>query len=131
MFRAARWRQRESASAIESWRNSIKLRRCNVVERAGGTLGPHEERLRRTQNKLHAALERLIAGRPIDPTLRKIRYRLTVSALAREASAGRNAIYTNHRAIIEELRQATVQNGRSPPDSARSKLDGSVRRSMS
>jgi len=77
----------------------------------------------RTQNKLRAALERLVAGRPIDPTLRKTRYRLTVSALAREASVGRNAIYTNHRAIIEELHHATLQNSRSPPGSQKNKLD--------
>ncbi len=94
-----------------------------MVERAGGTLGPYEERRRRTRNKLRAALERLVAGRPIDPTLRKIRYRLTVSTLAREASVGRNAIYTNHRALIEELRHATLQDGRSPSGRAVNKLD--------
>lgn len=94
-----------------------------MVERAGGTLSPYEERRRRTRNKLRAALERLVAGRPIDPTLCKIRYRLTVSTLAREASVGRNAIYTNHREIIEELLHATLQNGQSPTASAKNKLD--------
>jgi hypothetical protein len=92
-------------------------------KRDGGGPGPYEERLLRTRNKLRSALERLIAGRPLDPTLRKIRYRLTVSALAREASVGRNAIYTNHRPIIEDLRHATVRDSQSPRGSAKNKLD--------
>jgi hypothetical protein len=92
-------------------------------KRGGETLGPYEERRLRTRNKLRAALERLVAGRPIDPTLRKIRYRLTVSTLAREASVGRNAIYTNHRALVEELRHATLQDGQISRGSTKNKLD--------
>jgi len=94
-----------------------------VGERAGSTLGPYEERRQRTRNKLRAALERLVAGRPIDPALRKLRYRLTVSTLAREACVGRNAIYSNHRVVIEELHHATLQNGRRSPGNATNKLN--------
>jgi hypothetical protein len=92
-------------------------------KRDDGHRGPYEKRLLRTRNKLRAALERLVAGRPIDPTLRKIRYRLTVSTLAREASVGRNAIYTNHRPIIEQLCHATLLDSESPRSSAKNKLD--------
>jgi hypothetical protein len=94
-----------------------------MVEVAGSAVGQYEERLRRTRIKLRAALERLVAGRPSDPKLRKIRYRLTVSTLAREANVGRNAIYTNHRMLIDELHNATLQNGESPRDSAKNKLN--------
>jgi hypothetical protein len=93
------------------------------MSRRDGGPDPYEERLQRTRNKLRGALERLVAGRPIDLTLRKIRYRLTVSTLAREASVGRNAIYTKHRPIIEELRQATLQNSQSPRGNVKNKLD--------
>jgi hypothetical protein len=89
----------------------------------GGRTGPYDERLLRTRNKLRAALERLVAGRPIDLTLRKSRYRLTVSTLAREARVGRNAIYTNHRPIIEDLRQATLQNSQSSRGNVTNKID--------
>jgi hypothetical protein len=93
------------------------------MSKRDGRTGPYEERLQRTRNKLRGALERLVAGRPIDLTLRKIRYRLTVSTLAREASVGRNAIYTNHRPIIDELRQATLQTGQSQRGNAKNKVD--------
>jgi hypothetical protein len=92
-------------------------------KRDGGTADPYEERRLRTRNKLCAALERLVAGRPIDPTLRKVRYRLTVSTLAREANVGRNAIYTNHRVLVEELHHATLQDSQSPRGRAKNKLD--------
>lgn len=75
--------------------------------RAMPTLTPHEKRLRNTYRKLREALERLVKGLPTHPDLQKRSYRLTVTTLAREARVGRNAIYTNHRPIIEELRRAS------------------------
>ncbi|MEJ6785777.1 DUF6262 family protein [Aminobacter sp. Piv2-1] len=54
-----------------------------------------------TAEKLRAALDRLTggAGEPSDASTQ----RLTVAALAREAGVGRNAIYANHRGILDEL----------------------------
>lgn len=69
-------------------------------------LNPYEKRLRDTDGKLRAALERLVRGHPINSDLQKGGYRLTVATLAREAGVGRNAIYTNHRAMIDKLRSA-------------------------
>ena len=71
------------------------------------TLTPHEKRLRNTVRKLREALERLVKGIPTHPDLEKRTYRLTVATLAREARVGRNAIYTNHRSMIDELRRAS------------------------
>jgi hypothetical protein len=76
-------------------------------------LTPHEKRLRNTDRKLREALERLVKGLPTHPDLQKRSYRLTVATLAREARVGRNAIYTNHRSMIDELRRATIA-GSSP-----------------
>jgi hypothetical protein len=70
-------------------------------------LTPHEKRLRNTDRKLREALERLVKGLPTHPDLQKRSYRLTVATLAREARVGRNAIYTNHRSMIDELRPAS------------------------
>jgi len=69
-------------------------------------LTSHEKRLRNTDRKLRDALERLVKGLPTHPDLQKRSYRLTITTLAREARVGRNAIYTNHRSMIEELRRA-------------------------
>jgi hypothetical protein len=71
------------------------------------TLTPAEKRLRNTSRKLREALERLVKGLPTHPDLQKRSYSLTVATLAREARVGRNAIYVNHRPIIEELRRAS------------------------
>jgi hypothetical protein len=71
------------------------------------TLTPAEKRLRNTHCKLRDALERLVKGLPTHPDLQKRSYRLTVATLAREARVGRNAIYANHRSIIDELRRAS------------------------
>lgn len=70
-------------------------------------LTPHEKRLRNTDRRLREALDRLVKGLPTHSDLQKRSYRLTVTTLAREARVGRNAIYTNHRQIIEELRRAS------------------------
>ncbi|WP_439360132.1 hypothetical protein [Bradyrhizobium sp. DASA03007] len=69
-------------------------------------LTPAEKRLRNTHCKLREALERLVKGLPTHPDLQKRTYRLTIATLAREARVGRNAIYTNHRSMIDELRRA-------------------------
>ena len=70
-------------------------------------LTPHEKRLRNTDRKLREALERLVKGMPTHPDLQKRSYRLTIATLAHEARVGRNAIYTNHRSMIDELRRAS------------------------
>nr|AJW29951.1 hypothetical protein pLM19O2_p6 [Ochrobactrum sp. LM19] len=75
--------------------------------RAMAALTPQEKRLRNTDRKLREALERLVKGLPTHPDLQKRSYRLTVTTLAREARVGRNAIYTNHRPLVEELRRAS------------------------
>ncbi len=61
---------------------------------------PHDRRMQATAEKLRAALDRLAGGSDGSPTADR---RLTVAALAREARVGRNAIYANHRDILDEL----------------------------
>ena len=68
-----------------------------------------DKRLGDTHRRLSNALERLIEGRLNDPALQKTQNRFTVATLAREAGVGRNAIYTNHRDLLEELRQAALK----------------------
>ncbi|MFS8039406.1 hypothetical protein ACI7BZ_21015 [Xanthobacter sp. AM11] len=72
---------------------------------------PHDRRMQATAEKLRAALARLTgrsAEYPAAPTRR-----LTVAALAREARVGRNAIYANHRDILDDLARA-LQRQRVP-----------------
>ena len=64
--------------------------------------GRHEQRLQQTQERLNAAFERLRKGCPVHP-LHQRGYTLTVATLARESGVARNTIYTNHRAIIDDL----------------------------
>ncbi len=68
---------------------------------------PHDRRMQATAEKLRAALDRLTggAGEHSDASTQ----RLTVAALAREAGVGRNAIYANHRGILDELIRARQQ----------------------
>jgi AcrR family transcriptional regulator len=68
-------------------------------------LTPHDRR-RATAEKLRAALDRLVRGTPERAASQHSAHRLTVAALAREAGVARNAIYTNHRDILDELVQA-------------------------
>lgn len=68
---------------------------------------PYEKRLQASGSRLRDALERLVQGRPIHPR-HQDGYRLTVATLAREAGVGRNAIYTNHRAILDALQAAAA-----------------------
>ena len=72
-------------------------------------LNPYEKRRRDTERKLREALERLVKGLPTLPELQKRSYRLTVTTLAQEARIGLNAIYANHRAVIEDLHRADQQ----------------------
>ena len=69
----------------------------------------YERRLRATHRKLSEALERLVKGMPTHPDLQRRRYRLTVTTLAREARVGRNAIYKNHRTMLDRLVKAKQQ----------------------
>ena len=66
----------------------------------------YDKRLNDTHRRLRNALERLIARHSTDPKLQKTQFRFTVATLAREAGVGRNAIYTNHRVLLGELREA-------------------------
>ena len=59
-----------------------------------------------TKQKLWQALARLKEGKPDNPELQRQGYRLDVNSLAKEAGVSRNAIYTNHRELLEELREA-------------------------
>jgi hypothetical protein len=84
-------------------------------------ISPYEKRLEASDIKLRDALERLVQGRPIHPRHQN-GCRLTVAALAREAGVGRNAIYTNHRAVLDALQAAAAGTPR-PPTSWQDKLD--------
>ena len=72
-------------------------------------LDRYEKRLQETARKLRDALDRLVKGTPRHGSLQERRYQLSVASLAREAGVARNAIYTNHRAMIDALRQAAQQ----------------------
>ena len=63
---------------------------------------PQARRRARTESRLREALARLLHDGSRRPT---------VTALAREAGVGRNAIYANHGAILAELRQAATRQG--------------------
>lgn len=60
---------------------------------------PHDARMQATADRLRAALDRLTAGSGATASM-------TVAALAREAGVGRNAIYANHRDILDQLTRA-------------------------
>ena len=72
-------------------------------------LNPYEKRRQETDRKLRDALDRMIKGTPRDAPMQQRSYQLSVASLAREAGVARNAIYTNHRAMIDALRQAAQQ----------------------
>lgn len=72
-------------------------------------LNPYEKRRQETDRKLRDALDRMIKGTPRDASLQQRSCQLSVASLAREAGVARNAIYTNHRAMIDALRQAAQQ----------------------
>lgn len=81
----------------------------------------HKQRLQKTEARLNDALERLREGRPIHP-LHRHGYTLTVAALAREAGVARNAIYTNHRAILDDV-HAIAGDPAKPVTTWQEKLD--------
>ena len=60
-------------------------------------------RLLKTERRLREALNRLVQGRPIHPSLQKKPIRLSITNLSREAGLSRNCIYQNHRDILQEL----------------------------
>jgi hypothetical protein len=86
-----------------------------------GKISPYEKRLELSNTRLRDALERLVQKRPIHPRHQN-GYQLTVAALAREAGVGRNAIYTNHRAILDALHAAAATTPK-PPISWQDKID--------
>jgi hypothetical protein len=67
---------------------------------------PYDRRMQATADKLGAALDRLARGEPKRLASTRPGHRLTVAALAREAGVARNAIYTNHRDILDDLARA-------------------------
>ncbi|QPC88911.1 hypothetical protein GA830_19190 (plasmid) [Mesorhizobium sp. NBSH29] len=67
---------------------------------------PHDTRLRATAERLRAALDRLTRDSGSHSASASATARLTVAALAREAGVGRNAIYANHRDILDDLARA-------------------------
>ncbi len=67
---------------------------------------PLDRRVQATAEKLRAALDRLVCGSDESPMIQR---QLTVAALAREARVGRNAIYANHRDILDELTHVRQQ----------------------
>jgi hypothetical protein len=78
-------------------------------EQTDKAVSQYDKRLGDTHRRLSNALERLITGRLKDPALQQTQNRFTVATLAREAGVGRNAIYSNHRDLLEELRQAALK----------------------
>ncbi|WP_430244291.1 hypothetical protein [Neorhizobium sp. DAR64861/K0K2] len=64
----------------------------------------HDKRMEATAGKLRAALDRLIQEDGQHSNVPASRLR--VAALAREAGVGRNAIYSNHRDILDDLAKA-------------------------
>ncbi len=67
---------------------------------------PLDRRVQATAGKLRAALDRLAGGSDESPMIER---QLTVAALAREARVGRNAVYANHRDILDELTRVRQQ----------------------
>jgi hypothetical protein len=63
---------------------------------------PQARRRARTAERLREALARLLHDGSRRPT---------VAALAREAGVGRNAIYANHSAILDELHRTATCHG--------------------
>lgn len=61
---------------------------------------PHDARMQATAERLREAFDRLTRD---GSRATSAAARLTVAALAREAGVGRNAIYTNHRDILDDL----------------------------
>lgn len=66
----------------------------------------YEARRAETEDKLREALARLERRVPTHPELKGRAYRLNVSTLALEAGVSRNAIYDNHKWVLEDLRRA-------------------------
>jgi hypothetical protein len=74
-------------------------------------ISPYEKR-QDSAARLREALDRLIEGRASHPAHQR-GYRLTVASLARESGIGRNAIYSNHRDLLDAL--ASLRRPSRPP----------------
>ena len=62
-----------------------------------------------------------------DPTLQKTQNRFTVATLAREAGVGRNAIYTNHRDLLERASSSGLESkSQSGPSAKTNSLNSGI-----
>ena len=66
----------------------------------------YERRKATTGQRLREALTRLRAGTPRSPSVQRRQWKLDVKTLAEESGVSRNAIYANHRELLDELRNA-------------------------
>lgn len=76
-----------------------------------GPTNQYERRKADTKRRLREAIERLLAGTPQSPDVRGRKWKLDVKTFALEAGVSRNAIYQNHREILDELRSARTARG--------------------
>lgn len=71
----------------------------------------YDQRKAATKRRLREAIERLRAAKPQSSAVRARKWKLDVKTVAQEAGVSRNAIYTNHAEIVEELREARTGLG--------------------
>ena len=87
---------------------------------------PHHKALRqRTEAKLNAALQRLIDGQPMHPSLQGRSYTLSVTNLSLEANVSRNSIHTRHPSFRDKLKEARAkqESTHPPPRTPREKIN--------
>ncbi len=79
-------------------------------------LSHHMALRQRTEARLNAALQRLVDGQPLHPSLQGRPHTLSVTNLSREANVSRNSIYTRHSSFFDKLQEARAkQEGTLPP----------------
>lgn len=71
----------------------------------------YERRKADTRRRLCEAVERLRAGTPQNPDVRGRKWKLDVKTVAQEAGVSRNAIYQDHREILDGVRAARTARG--------------------
>lgn len=81
----------------------------------------------RRRERIAARLQEALAALRADPAAE-----LTAAALARRAGIGRNALYTNHRPALDDLRALQAERSpapcsKVPPDESGEKGEGEVR----
>ena len=82
----------------------------------------YERRKASTGQQLREALERLRAGTPRSPSIQQRHWKLNVQTLAQEAGVSRNAIYQNHREVLDELRNAKRTQRTTPAQRTKNKI---------